>query len=1258
MENVKNIIDYIKNETSIGRKSGIYLSQYKISQNLISILQKETYSLENKLEAQMKRKESALVMLPRYSQKKNFNSSSIQKIKRSLTIKNEENANDNDMNNEIDSIENPMLYKSINRKSKSNSNKKRQVKEKVSSKKNLQIINDIKNSNDSSDYLSTSKNKLIGNEKLTKVNRKYIKFENIYDSISENENEISDIFPNWYSISPFGVIYNTWNVIKRWIICFIMIYNPIMLIYIYNKQEVYNFYPLIVIDVCIDLFCILNVIITLVTGCPISNSEAYYSISKIVKSRLFSLSFYIDFLLCFPFNSLSYIYIYTFTYQYADTMSITKSLLSLNLLDPLDITYSFNYLIRLLCLMYILDWIKLAYIYEGKNKYLSKLLKGENGFSLIIEKFKTYAYIISFLFILIHILSCLFIYIGIYSEIILHTNWIIYDKQYITDKSYIDLYLSSLYYIFLTLLTIGYGDITPISIYEHIFSILLMLVGCFLYSYLLILGTIVFGEKDIKSKIISERQLILTNLSREYDIKSDLFNKLNKYIVTKNYLNWNNSLSEFLDSLPNLIKNNISIKMFRQVIENIQFFNGKSDKFLLLTVPLLKGFTYDKQEIIWSIGEKIREMIFLVNGKISICLGQEYHDLVICDIHKGDNFGEISMFENKNNYNLIVKTEQCKLFTLSKADFLLVRSEFSVEVEEILTKGEEFYNRIEEKTRIAIEYYNKEKSFKGFSNFLYNNGMNSDNNSINSSNNYDVQLKKGSKIDLSNQKIDALFNLIVNLKSSRQVNINTNQENSKSKSKSKSSKKLVSYKGTDSSIDMCRPLKKEEFQKAKAKQVKDNSIYKIDFDEINDEIFLEKNYLIETILTQTNRNYNESINNDKRANAYIIIDENSQNNNEKNRKSILKNTKKTRKHKEMYKKSSKLLFFPYEKQENNRKNSFNSLFQINNLNKKSENSINKYKSKSFKEKGYVNNLYTKKSNQNKYYFEDEFSLLQRNDVEKKEDLNNKDRQGHYHVCCINNKFNASSLSQTNFTFMINALTSKSSYGERMNSFPNKEKDKIRKLYKLDENMVDTPNKSIFKFESYTINEIKREKEDDEDEENEYDKDYKDNKDYKERREGKEGSIYIDKIGNTNKLKGNLFNIKRSETLNKKKKETETDNNNILITEDKYNNLLFNQDNEWMKPYKIEKIKVRNSKKGRKSTLGPSVITIKNKIDQLIEMNKEKNVENLLKDFLIENKKEISELKKVNMKKQTNDTYIDKNRDKRRSILMIKKTMKS
>lgn len=1057
-----------------------------------------------------------------------------------------------------------------------------------------------------------------------------------------------------------------------------------MLIYIYNKQEVYNFFPLIVIDICIDLFCFLNVIMTLITGSPISNSEAYYSLSKIVKSRLFSLSFYIDFLLCFPFNSLSYMYIYTFTYQYADTTSMTKSLLSLNLLDPLDITYSFNYLIRLLCLMYILDWIKLAYIYEGKNKYLSKLLKGENGFSLIIEKFKTYAYIISFLFILIHILSCLFIYIGIYSEIILHTNWIIYDKQYITDKSYIDLYLSSLYYIFLTLLTIGYGDITPISIYEHIFSILLMLVGCFLYSYLLILGTIVFGEKDIKSKIISERQLILTNLSREYDIKSDLFNKLNKYIVTKNYLNWNNSLSEFLDTLPNLIKNNISIKMFRQVIENIQFFNGKSDKFLLLTVPLLKGFTYDKQEIIWSIGEKIREMIFLVNGKISICLGQEYHDLVICDIHIGDNFGEISMFENKNNYNLIVKTEQCKLFTLSKADFLLVRSEFYVEVEEILTNGEEFYKRIEEKTRIAIEYYDKEKSFKGFSNFLYSNGMNSDNNSINKSNQYDIHIKKDSNNDLSNQKIDALFNLIVNLKSSRLMNNNLNQEYSKSKSKSKSSKKLVSYKGTDSSIEVGLLLKKEDFPKGKqeiqGKQAKavnydKNNIYNIDLDEINDEIFLEKNYLIETILTQTNRNYNESINNDKRANAYIVIDENSQNN-DRNRKSILKNTNKHRKYKETYKKSSKLLFFPYEKQENYRKNSFNSLFHINNLNKKSENSINKYKSKSFKEKGYINNLHTKKSNQNKYYFEDEFSLLQRNDVEKKEDLNNK-----CHVCCINNnKFKASSLIETSFTFMINALSSsKLSYGERMNSLTNKEKEKdkekVRKHLKPDDNlMVDTPNKSIFKFESYTIKELKREKEEDEyedeDEDNEYqyqyqyDKDNKDNKDIKERREGKEGkegSIYIDRLTTKNKPKRNLFNIKRSETLNKKRKEnekeTETDNTNILITEDKYNNLLFNQDNEWMKPYKIEKIKMRNSKKGRKSTLGPSVITIKNKIDQLIEMNKEKNVENLLKDFLIENKKEISELNKVNMKKQPNETYIDKTQNKRKSILMIKKTMK-
>ena len=87
---------------------------------------------------------------------------------------------------------------------------------------------------------------------------------------------------------------------------------------------------------------------------------------------------------------------------------------------------------------------------------------------------------IYFTYIMIsHTFTCLFIFLGTIS----YPNWIFAAK--LQDANFVTLYFSSFYYFNLNIFTIGIAEILPKNIYERIYSIILMIMGVMIYSFIL-----------------------------------------------------------------------------------------------------------------------------------------------------------------------------------------------------------------------------------------------------------------------------------------------------------------------------------------------------------------------------------------------------------------------------------------------------------------------------------------------------------------------------------------------------------------------------------------------------------------------------------------------------------------------------------------------------------------------------------------------------------------------------------------------------
>jgi len=96
------------------------------------------------------------------------------------------------------------------------------------------------------------------------------------------------------------------------------------------------------------------------------------------------------------------------------------------------------------------------------------------------------------------------VFIGRYDSDDTDVNWISYNQ--FQDLNDYDLYVSALYFTVTTIVTVGYGDISPVSSNEKWFCVCLMLIGVMSFSFTTgalssVIATMDSKESQLKEKI-------------------------------------------------------------------------------------------------------------------------------------------------------------------------------------------------------------------------------------------------------------------------------------------------------------------------------------------------------------------------------------------------------------------------------------------------------------------------------------------------------------------------------------------------------------------------------------------------------------------------------------------------------------------------------------------------------------------------------------------------------------------------------------
>uniref|UniRef100_A0A8C5HH58 Voltage-gated inwardly rectifying potassium channel KCNH2 n=1 Tax=Gouania willdenowi TaxID=441366 RepID=A0A8C5HH58_GOUWI len=425
--------------------------------------------------------------------------------------------------------------------------------------------------------------------------------------------------------------YSPFKAVWDWLILLLVIYTAILTPY--SASCGYSCSPLNVVDLIVDIMFIIDILINFRTTYVNSNDEVVSHPVRIAV-HYFKGWFLIDMVAAIPFDLLIY-------RNGEETTTLIGLLKTARLL-------------------------RLVRVARKLDRY------SEYGAAVLFLLMCTFA-------LIAHWLACIWYAIGSVERNgsigWLHTLGDQLGKHYNysvqgSGPSIKDKYVTALYFTFSSLTSVGFGNVSPNTNSEKIFSICVMLIGSLMYASIFgnvsaIIQRLYSGTARYHTQMLRVREFI-----RFHQIPNPLRQRLEEYFQHAwSYTN-GIDMNAVLKGFPECLQADICLHLNRTLLQNCKAFKGSTKGCLRALAMKFKTTHAPPGDTLVHAGDVLTAIYFISRGSIEILRG----DVVVAILGKNDIFGEpINQYARGGKSNADVRAlTYCDLHKIQRDDVLEV----------------------------------------------------------------------------------------------------------------------------------------------------------------------------------------------------------------------------------------------------------------------------------------------------------------------------------------------------------------------------------------------------------------------------------------------------------------------------------------------------------------------------------------------------------------------------------------------------------
>ncbi|CAD8183738.1 unnamed protein product [Paramecium octaurelia] len=544
--------------------------------------------------------------------------------------------------------------------------------------KQIEFINQCNNDHQDPTILSLSEQLILADKsiytaniklesRLQDIDQKFLPFDDIdlderernekmkeLTKSSQSENQRIDMKRKntqvqnyWFTINPDSTIKILWDFFCMILILYEIITIPIRISFDIEVSSEFGY--------VITAAFLLDILLTFNTAIY-KNGNINYSY-KIIAIEYLKLWFWIDIIASFPYDLL---FTVALTGDAEDEISTQHANLqkSAQILRVLKF-FRFIKVIRLLRLA------KLKVIIDKIEEYFA-----DNS---AIQTIASFLKLCAFVLFWSHWLGCIFHFIAQSEDP--SYNWLTIYGIY--DQPWQVRYINSLYWAVTTMITVGYGDLSPQTPLERFFGVFFLLIACGVFSFTMNTIGNTMQQLSQKKDQYQRRIAEINGYMGKVKIPKQLQNQVRRYLQ---YL-WDSRRSINLESicqnLSTSLKFEFTIQVNGTILANYKLIcQTFSRKLLIELTQILIEQTIQPDEYVFLENEIKNEqsLYFIQEGSINIILIKTRQ--IVARLSNKDVFGEISFFGNTERTASAKSNGFTDVFVLKRQHFIDLLSQF------------------------------------------------------------------------------------------------------------------------------------------------------------------------------------------------------------------------------------------------------------------------------------------------------------------------------------------------------------------------------------------------------------------------------------------------------------------------------------------------------------------------------------------------------------------------------------------------------